>query len=542
MPIVSKASGQQSLSQTSTPKLTEPKGKQNESRSKLLGQHAPAARQNIVRIDKKEVRPGAGGKVRTGHEKRRYDRIVDTVKMLEKSGALSKEERKWLVDLGHREYESYCKLGDMLIVPKYWRPNQLGVWKKGDRDKIRMQTLKAAVAAGLQASEQALKKDIEDNNNNNNNNNKNAKPPDPVDEALKNARMVRRMTIGVGILGRRLPFYKSITAETLKDPDHFLDEYERMVANRKLAVALTTPRDIHPKINSKGIVAKAAQALVKNGLLDGPAAKTLQKKLRDDPKTINTLMKVGASTVPRSNDRQKIRSLMLLTLAYGGPILNVRNWVLGSVDLYGYSLDLYDFKSAKGYHRLPNLPRRGGAPKDDRTFWKTAAAGGLLSRPESSTSGKRDQYLLQQHLHQFTEKNETPRQEKSPSDNEFYVENSKHEFDVVKIESDEGDRDQDNNSSLKPFVPSTLEDSVPIDDDDIKDDIKYGSVYYYDSVLKVQKDLTLKPPSLNPTAPDTSDSTTSYSSNFDRKLEDGHSPSLSRSMSYRLIEDDDFKF
>lgn len=271
--------------------------------------------------------------IKDREEDRRFARIVDIAKMLEDNGALSNAEKQWLTELGHNDYESYCKLGKLLSVPKFWRLSESRVKKRADRNKIRMQTLKAAVFEAVQTADSDTT--AEDKKR-------------TIDRALEKATSVRwslnqrfpryadglrramhlmhpgqtelhsAMTQKFGG-NREIKVYELVTKNTLRDPLILYRPYSRNIANRQLFDAVGPGGVIDGEINKRH-VAKAVNALVRNNLLDQRAATDLLDALQNMPDTVNALMSNADMNVRRQADREKVKSLMLLALAYELPL------------------------------------------------------------------------------------------------------------------------------------------------------------------------------------------------------------------------------
>ena len=268
--------------------------------------------------------------IKEKEEDRRFDRINDIGNMLAKNGALSEQERRWIRDLHDTDYESFKKLGRLLSVPKYWSLSESRVKNLEDRNKIRMQTLKAAAFEALKTAGSDTTAE---------------QKKQTIDRALKKATAVRwalnqrfpryadgiRRLMGQMLRGqtelrkamtqkfvdREVKLYEVVSETTLRNPERLYGPYGRGLANDNLSKAVEPSGEIDRKIKKK--VANAVNTLVKNGLLNQRAAVDLLDALKTNPETVNALMSHADKWVRRGADREKVKSLMLLALAYGIP-------------------------------------------------------------------------------------------------------------------------------------------------------------------------------------------------------------------------------
>ena len=247
--------------------------------------------------------------------KRREYHIRTTANLLERQGALSKDERKWLYTLHDVDKKAYNRLGKLLTVPKWWRPSQRGVWSLAGRNFIRMQTLKAAAAEGLAASREKGKQfDAES-------------VGDVVDYATNVRKALTRK-----IPGQDPRLYLQITKGTLRSPRRLYELHDYYLSNKDLAGALKWPRDFDRDIKDDKNVAKAAQALIDNTLLNTKAALNLRIILKNEPKIVNELMTLEPNNPPTAKDRQKVRSLVLMHLSYYADVSETRKFKKGLLE------------------------------------------------------------------------------------------------------------------------------------------------------------------------------------------------------------------
>lgn len=300
--------------------------------SKLLGQHVGRDVATLPKIDLQAPKLITTQAVTKDDElERRLDRINDIGNMLAENGALSKAERQWLRNLHNTDKKSYNKIGKLLSVPKYFSFRESRVKNLEDRNKIRMQTLKAVVFEALKTADKDTTAE---------------KKKQAIDRALEKATAVRwalnqkfpryadslrrlmgRMHRGQTELrkamtqkfgDREVKLYEVVSTTTLRDPDRLYGPYSRGLANDNLSRAVAPSGEIDPKIKKRH-VDKAVNTLVKNGLLNQRAATDLLDALQNMPENVNTLMSHADEWVRRSADREKVKSLMLLALAYEFP-------------------------------------------------------------------------------------------------------------------------------------------------------------------------------------------------------------------------------
>lgn len=288
---------QPNIKSTQLPGSSGPGPAQNTRESKLRDHLSSVGSSSDLKIDIREPPNPMRSKIGVGRKDPRVANLADT---LDDKGVLTTKERQWLATLGDDHPEAFRKLENLLHVPKYWRPGQRGVWSKQDRMNIRLQTLKAAVHEALKTADTDAT---------------NEDKKKTVARALGEAEQLR------WALNRQAPLqdvrmYKLVTTETLRNPNLLYKPYNRNLANKWLADALRHPRDISPDIGRKSSVAGAVKPLIDNDLLNKNAALRLLRTLRTEPKIINKLMSLDSKTVPRRADRRKIRSMLLLRLAY----------------------------------------------------------------------------------------------------------------------------------------------------------------------------------------------------------------------------------
>lgn len=362
---------QQSIRSTQQTRSGGRKPAQKTRPSKLRHHYASSGPRNDVKrdIDQKLIRTRAKtidqtlittqAVVKDDELERRLDRINDIGKMLRKNGALSTAETKWLRNLHDTDKESYNKIGKLLSVPSFWRLSQHGVSDLEDRNRIRMQTLKAVVHEALRT---AKKDDTWQ------------KRKIAVVRAIDKATQVRKVMNARYVGGKKLRIYKIISRETLQNPELFYAENNNIGANLDLARQLRRPRNIHSDIRNQSSVAKAAKALIDNKLLDATAADRLGKMLREKQYgyDVNVLMEINAKDVPHPDDRKKIRSLLLMHLAYYGDdlhTLRVKNYLLqdfhADTTKAGGGQQPYD----KNYEELLDLPKSSGPGNSVRRNW-----------------------------------------------------------------------------------------------------------------------------------------------------------------------------
>ena len=286
-----------------------PAPKQSTRQSRIRGHHDPNGPGGEVKLDlDPNLLITTQAVTKDDEQERRLDRINDIGKMLRKNGALSKAETKWLRNLHDTDKESYNKIGKLLSVPSFWRPSQHGVSDLGDRNRIRMQTLKAVV-------HEAFKTARIDNTW--------QKKQIAVVRAIDKATKVRKAMNARYAGGKKLRIYKMVSRATLQNPDLFYAENNNIAANLDLARQLRRPRNIHSGIRNQSSVANAVKALIDNKLLNANAADKLGKMLEDKNEAydVNQLMTIDSNDVPHPDDRKKIRSLLLMHLAYYGDTL-----------------------------------------------------------------------------------------------------------------------------------------------------------------------------------------------------------------------------
>lgn len=237
---------------------------------------------------------------------RHDDRIIDTIKMLQDRNVLTTEEKDWIVNLGKTDRESYNRLGELLSVPRFWRPSQHGIFWFSRRKLVRMQTLKAAVHEALRTAE---------NDNTGTPDEQKTKKRQAIERALRQATRVR-YALNQTVAGRKLRIYKLVTPQTLARPEILYAKNNRKVAYTYLDELLYQGDgyDVSRKIHNKEFVCKAARALVDNKLLDARGGMRLLSALRKNSKVVNDLMALtyGIHQLP---ERQKTLSLLLLSLA-----------------------------------------------------------------------------------------------------------------------------------------------------------------------------------------------------------------------------------
>ena len=340
----------------------------------------PSGTDNTVKIDI-QAQPKSPQIKRLKHKDAR---IVKLVNMLDDKGAITEKEKQWLETLGNEHHEAFYWLENLLHVPKYWRPSQHGVWDKQDRLNIRLQTLKAAVSEAVSTA------DTDDTDK---------KKQQTVERALIKAAIVRKALNGK-TAGKKLRAYQHVTTATLRNPQALYDKNNSMVMNTLLAQALSKPSRLNSDIENRNEVAKAAQALVANDLLDGPAAGRLLSKLQEQPDQINALMALDDDKIRQQPDRQKVRSLILLALArspsnVAEAVRNTMHSVLFADDLAlnivgdHLSRKLDPTAELDPLHRpahewLHELSLTGGASEDVRNTWHAWADGKVVddSRPD----------------------------------------------------------------------------------------------------------------------------------------------------------------
>ena len=331
----------------------------NARKSKLQGHHVSGAYSNNVKIDAEKPLIATQHKddILTRESDRRYKRIADIADMLEKNGALSTRERRWLYNLYRNDYRSYHKIGELLSVPSFWRPRQHGVSDVADRNKIRMQTLKAVVF-------EALRTDGTDDTD--------EKRKTAVARAIGKATQVRKGMNARYAGGKKPRIYNLITTKTLQDPRILYTQNDDIVANLALARRLKWPPDIHGDIKNQSSVAKAATALIDNKLLNAKAANTLWKMLRDKADHINQLMALNVKDVPRMEDREKIRSFLLMHLAYHGDALKtmrVKYALLEKVRVDAPEWGWRRKRWGQKHEELLHLPDPGRPSNPSRDTW-----------------------------------------------------------------------------------------------------------------------------------------------------------------------------
>ena len=295
---------------------------------------------------------------------RRLDRIKDIGNMLEDNGAFSEAERQWLRNLHNTDKESFNKIGKLLSVPKYFSFRESRVKDLNDRNKIRMQTLKAVVHEAFKTAKNddtAEKRKI------------------AVVRAIDKATVVRKVLNSRYARTKRLRVYDMVSRETLQNPDILYKHNDDIVANLQLARKLIWPRKIHSKVRNQSSVAKAAKALIDNNLLDAKAADNLGKMLRTKEYgyDINVLMTIDHNDVPDRDDRKKIRSLLLAHLAYYKDPLytaKVKNYLLQEVEVDTSKLSKeqqrWQPKYERIHQRMDYLPEGGRYIEDISNRWR----------------------------------------------------------------------------------------------------------------------------------------------------------------------------
>ena len=279
---------------------------------------------------------------------RRYDRIVDIANMLQDNDALSPDERAWLVNLGSEHYEQYCQLGDLLQVSMLGSPGRHGVWRLEDRNKVRMQIIKAALHEAMELA-----------------------PPDNrgindtlvIECALRKAEQVRKaMLRDTGC--RNIEAHKYVTRKTLQDPRIFYAISNRKHANAMLRQLVKRPSDINSHVSRRDQrrAAKALELLVNNDLLDANAAMNLLHHLRKKPQHITALMSGTTPRLVSKADRQKVRALALLALAYNDSDVAKK--------MKGGLLTKYENTVQERFRRLLDLPSSGGGSRWARKMWR----------------------------------------------------------------------------------------------------------------------------------------------------------------------------
>ena len=256
----------------------------------------------------------------------RFNRIANTDRLLKNNNAITDAERAWLKDLGKNHNQQYRQLGAMLTVNIFRHGRRHGVSGTENRNKIRMQILKAAVHEAMKtASSDVTAGDKKRTINN----------------ALKAAQETRSaMFKSVGFKLRKVRAYNEVTTETVQNPDTFKAKYDRKLANLELYSAVQWPRSTLSSgiswSNQKRTRA-AVEVLVNNDLLTADAASTLLRRLREEPDNINQAFSDLTPRVEPKAEREKVRAMALLALAYN------------------------DANTAKQirYHWLPDLPRSG---------------------------------------------------------------------------------------------------------------------------------------------------------------------------------------
>ena len=215
------------------------------------------------------------------------------------------------------------------------------------------------------------------------------KKKEAIDRALVKAAIVRKALNGK-TAGKKLRAYQLVTTETLRHPQALYAKNNSMVMNTLLAQALKRPDRLNSGINNRNEVVEAAQALVANDLLDGPAAAHLLSMLQEQPDEINALMTVDDDEIHQQPDRQKVRSLLLLALARspGDVVEAASNMVRGNLSASLAPGTISEHLSIMldnatdpetlirpAHEWLPNLSPTGGASKDVRDTWFAWAGG-----------------------------------------------------------------------------------------------------------------------------------------------------------------------
>ena len=338
----------------------------------------PIGSRHGAKIDNQEPPKAAKDKVRRFF--RGSFRVTDTIKMLENRDALTRLEKRWLLDLKQNDKAAYKALGNLLTVPKYLGGSgQYGVSHREDRNKVRMQTLKAAVFEAAKTAESDNIGTVGEIQQ---------KKQWAVERALTEATKVR-YRLNRNTSGEKLRIYKLVTPETLRDPMPFHEKSERMVSNRELASFLDWRCDLLDDITDLHLVVGAVQALIDNDLLDSDAAKRLLFMLVNRPEQINDLMAITenieydeVAVEKEEADRQKVRSLLLLSLAYTthknaldkGAELCAEVYVKEPSDSRGIGRDSQkydagDWALRQAHELLPDLPPNDIAPTKDSEKW-----------------------------------------------------------------------------------------------------------------------------------------------------------------------------
>ena len=400
-------SGQQNVSQVHRQGLGNPgPAAQRRRTSSMSGQHPDVG--NDVKIELKAPLKTTLTTVLKKGEKLiersdDWNRIANTDRLLRKNNVITDAERTWLKNLRKTHKAQYNQLGHMLKVtifgdgPRHGVSGNIfrsGVSGTGDRNKIRMQILKAAVYEAMTTVPSDLTAEDREKT---------------IKNALKAAEETRSaMFEQVGFRRRKLKAYKEVTAETLQNPDLFKEKYERKLANLKLYSAVQWPRSTL----SSGIswrnqkrARAAVELLIDNDLLDKQAAVKLLKALRTQPQDINALMSDTTPRVEPKAEREKVRAMALLALAYNPPgtakqmrddllPLDQKTWQGlmmaktnnpdNSLDLADYELEIGSWPQKPKHLGFPNLSNPSEASKENRKIWHDWANPDL--RPNSNGS------------------------------------------------------------------------------------------------------------------------------------------------------------
>ncbi len=258
-------------------------------------------------------------KVRRRLSDRRAYRITDTAHMLQNRGVLSRKEADWLLKFGKSNEAMHKMLGDLLKVPRFtWKDNQHGIRNREDRNKIRMQTLRAFISEAMKTAESDTNAD---------------ESRATFRQAYRVAANTRR-SLTETVLGQKLETYKLITTQTLQNPAQLHEAYKRafhIVVLQKRTLPILREGYFGNLISDAYDVAEAAQDLVDYDLLDESAALRLRHALGSAQhiQAVNQLMDLTSNETLEPADRRKIRSLLLLALAYGylSYALDTKTWV-----------------------------------------------------------------------------------------------------------------------------------------------------------------------------------------------------------------------
>ena len=330
-----KVSGTQSQSQVQSVLSSSVGPKSLKRKSSMMGYHSDVS--NDVKIELKAPQKTTLTTVLKKEEKLvdggdKWNRIANTDKLLKNNNAITDAERAWLKNLRINHKAQYNQLGDMLKVHIFRHGSRHGVSGTENRNKIRMQILKAAVHEAMKTA--SLDVTAGDKKR-------------TINNALKAAQETRSaMFKSVAFGFRKLRAYNDVTTETLQNPELFKEKYDCKLANLELFRAVQWPRSTL----SSGIswrdqkrARAAVELLVNNNLLTtAKAASTLLRRLREEPLHITEAFSDLTPKVEPRSEREKVRAMALLALAYNPPDIanKMRKDLSTQIDVNDNPLDL----------------------------------------------------------------------------------------------------------------------------------------------------------------------------------------------------------